>query len=297
MSRLFYNSKKIAAQVILSGVIIALAGVSAFAQGMGPGIMSPPANVRPPGLKNVGIEQHLNQQLPQDLSFHDESGKSVHLGDYFGKKPLILSLVYYRCPMLCSEVLAGLEGSLRALSFNAGDQFNVLTVSFDPKDTPQDAAAKKALTLKSYKRIGAADGWHFLTGSQESIDALTKAVGFQYQYDAKTGQFAHTTAIMVVTPEGKIAQYYYGVEFPPTDLRLGLIQASQNKIGTLADEVILYCYHYDPQAGKYSAIVSHIVQLSGGVTILALGIFLTVLIRRGSNNDPKELNRSHQYVR
>jgi protein SCO1/2 len=183
------------------------------------------------------------------------------------------------------------------LSFNAGDQFNVLTVSFDPKDTPQDAAAKKAVTLKSYQRIGAADGWHFLTGSQESIDALTKAVGFQYQYDAKIGQFAHTTAIMVVTPEGKIAQYYYGVEFPPTDLRLGLIQASQNKIGTLADEVILYCYHYDPQAGKYSAIVSHIVQLSGGLTILALGVFLTVLIRRGSNHDPKELNRSHQYVR
>ena len=297
MSSRFYNSKKIVAQVILPGVLIALAGVSAFAQGMGPGIMSPPANVRPPGLKNVGIEQHLNQQLPLGLPFHDESGKSVQLGDYFGRKPVILSLVYYRCPMLCSEVLAGLEGSLRALSFNAGDQFSVLTVSFDPKDTPQDAAAKKAVILKSYKRIGAADGWHFLTGSQESIDALTKAAGFEYQYDAKTGQFAHTTAIMVVTPQGKIAQYYYGVEFPPTDLRLGLIQASENKIGTLADEVVLYCYHYDPQSGKYSAIVSHIVQLSGGVTILALGVFFTVLIRRGSNHDPKELNRSHQYVR
>jgi protein SCO1 len=297
VSSRFYNSKKIIVQIIFSAVIIALAGVGAFAQGMGPGIMSPPANVRPPGLKNVGIEQHLNQQLPPSLSFHDESGKTVQLGNYFGKKPVILSLVYYRCPMLCSEVLAGLEGSLRALSFNAGDQFNVLTVSFDPKDTPQDASAKKAVILKGYKRPGAADGWHFLTGSQESIDALTKAVGFQYEYDAKSGQFAHTTAIMVVTPEGKIAQYYYGVEFPPTDLRLGLIQASQNKIGTLADEVVLYCYHYDPQAGRYSAIVSHIVQLGGGVTILALGILLTVLIRRGSNNDLKELNRSHQYVR
>lgn len=296
MSSGFYNSKKIVAQFVLLIVIIALASVSAFAQG-GPGIMSPPANVRPPGLKNVGIEQHLNQQLPLDLSFRDESGKIVQLGDYFGKKPVILSLVYYRCPMLCSEVLAGLQGSLRAISFNAGDQFNVLTVSFDPKDTPQDAVAKKAVMLKGYKRPGAADGWHFLTGSQGSIDALTKAVGFQYQYDAKSGQFAHTTAIMVVTPEGKISQYYYGVEFPPTDLRLGLIQASQNKIGTLADEVVLYCYHYDPQAGRYSAIVSHIVQLGGGVTMLGIGLLLTVLIRRGSNNAPKELNRSHQYVR
>ena len=296
MSSGFYNSKKIVAQFVLLIVIIALASVSAFAQG-GPGIMSPPANVRPPGLRNVGIEQHLNQQLPLDLSFRDESGKTVQLGDYFGKKPVILSLVYYRCPMLCSEVLAGLQGSLRAISFNAGDQFNVLTVSFDPKDTPQDAVAKKAVMLKGYKRPGAADGWHFLTGSQGSIDALTKAVGFQYQYDAKSGQFAHTTAIMVVTPEGKISQYYYGVEFPPTDLRLGLIQASQNKIGTLADEVVLYCYHYDPQAGRYSAIVSHIVQLGGGVTMLGIGLLLTVLIRRGSNNAPKELNRSHQYVR
>lgn len=278
-------------------IALLLTAFPVLAQGMGPGIMSPPANVRPPGLKNVGIEQRLNQQLPLDLTFRDESGKTVQLGDYFGKKPVILSLVYYRCPMLCSEVLAGLEGSLRAISFSAGDQFNVLTVSFDPKDTPQDAAAKKAVTLKGYKRIGAADGWHFLTGTQESIATLTKAVGFQYEYDAKSGQFAHTTAIMVITPEGRIAQYYYGIEYPPSDLRLGLIQASQNKIGSLVDEVVLYCYHYDPQAGKYSAIVSHIMQLSGGVTVLGLGIFLLVLFRRGSHNDHKELNRSHQYVR
>jgi protein SCO1/2 len=284
-------------KIILLIMFSAIASVAVFAQGMGPGIMSPPANVRPPGLKNVGIEQHLNEQLPLSLSFRDETGKTVQLGDYFGKKPVILSLVYYRCPMLCSEVLAGLEGSLRALSFDAGKEFNVLTVSFDPKDTPQTATEKKAVTLKSYKRPGSADGWHFLTGSPESINTLTKAVGFQYEYDAKSDQFAHTTAIMVVTPEGKIAQYYYGVEYPPNDLRLGLIQASQNKIGTLADQVILYCYHYDPQAGKYSAIVSHVVQLGGGLTILSLGFLLTVLIRRGSHNDPKELNRSHQYVR
>jgi protein SCO1/2 len=281
--------------VILSA--IALASVPAFAQGMGQGIMSPPSNVRPPGLKSVGIEQRLNEQLPLDLSFRDETGKTVQLRDYFGKKPVILSLVYYRCPMLCSEVLAGLEGSLRAMSFSAGNEFNVLTVSFDPKDTPQTATEKKAAMLKSYKRAGAADGWHFLTGTQESIDTLTKAAGFQYEYDPKSGQFAHTTAIMIVTPEGKIAQYYFGVEFPPTDLRLGLIQASQNKIGTVVDQLILYCYHYDPQAGKYGAIVSHMLQLGGGLTILSLGILLTVLIRRGPKNGLQELNRSHQYVR
>jgi protein SCO1/2 len=291
-----YASPFLLAKVILSAVALTLS-VAAVAQGVGQGIMSPPSNVRPPGLKNVGIEQRLNEQLPLDLSFRDETGKTVQLADYFGKKPVILSLVYYRCPMLCSEVLAGLEGSLRSMSFSAGKEFNVLTVSFDPQDSPQTASEKKAAMLKSYKRAGAADGWHFLTGSQESIDALTKAAGFQYEYDPKSGQFAHTTAVMIVTPEGKIAQYYFGVEFPPTDLRLGLIQASQNQIGTLVDQVILYCYHYDPQAGKYGAIVSHILQLGGGLTVLSLGILLTVLIRRGPNNGPQELNRSHQYVR
>lgn len=277
--------------------ILSLFAAAASAQGMGPSIMSPPSNVRPPGLKNVGIEQRLNEQLPLSLAFRDETGKKVQLGDYFGKKPVILSLVYYRCPMLCSEVLSGLEGSLRALKFDAGNEFDVLTVSFDPKDTPADATGKKLEMLKHYKRASASNGWHFLTGSQESIDALTKAVGFQYEYDPKTQQFAHTTAIMIITPEGKIAQYYFGIEFPPTDLRLGLIQASENKIGTLADQVILYCYHYDPQAGKYSAIVSHILQLAGGLTVLSIGLLLTVLIRRSPKNDYKELNSSHQYVR
>lgn len=285
--------------LIISIVVLGsiFAAGNAFGQGVGQGLMSPPANVRPPALKNVGIEQHLNQQLPLNLAFQDETGKTVHLGDYFGKKPVILSLVYYRCPMLCSEVLAGMEGSMRALSFNAGDQFNVLTVSFDPKDTPETATEKKLSILKRYKRPGAAEGWHFLTGRQDSIDALTKAAGFQYEYDPKTQQFAHTTAIMIVTPEGKIAQYYFGVEYPPSDLRLGLIQASQNKIGNLVDQVILYCYHYDPREGRYGAIVSHILQLGGGLTVLSLGILLVVLIRRDPNRGPKELNRSRQYVR
>ncbi len=251
----------------------------ACGQGITQDPLSPPANVRPPGLKNVGIEQHLNEQIPLGLAFRDENGNAVQLGDYFGKRPMILNLVYYQCPMLCGEVLTGLESAMRVLKFDAGKEFDVLTVSFDPKETPEMAAAKKAEYIKRYGRPGAAAGWHFLTGPAASIDALTKAAGFQYQYDPKSGQFAHSTAIMVLTPEGKIAQYYYGVEFAPKDLRLGLIQASQNKIGTVVDQVLLYCYHYDPDTGKYGAIISRVLQLAAGATVLILGTFLIVMFR------------------
>ena len=271
----FRNSALIAAVVLLLAI-------SAWAQGMTQGIMSPPANVRPPRLKNVGIEQHLDEQIPPNLTFHDETGKAVRLGDYFGHKPMIFNLVYYQCPMLCGEVLSGLESALRVLKFDVGKEFDVITVSFDPRETPEMAAAKKAEYLKRYGRPGAAQGWHFLTGSQASIDALTKAAGFQYHYDSKTGQFAHATAIIVLTPDGKIAQYYYGVEYAPKDLRLGLIQASENKIGNLADQVLLYCYHYDPATGKYGAMVMRIMRLSAAVTLLVLGLFMTILFRRGS---------------
>ncbi len=264
--------------------LIAGMTVPAMAQNMSRGILSPPASQRPPGLKHVGIEQHLNDQIPPNLVFRDENGQTVRLGDYFGKKPLILSLVYYQCPMLCGEVLSGLESALRVLKFDVGKDFDVLTVSFDPKDTAQTATAKKAEYLKRYKRAGAEQGWHFLTGPQDSIDALTNAAGFQYEYDPKTSQFAHATAIMILTPEGKIAQYYYGVEYAPKDLRLGLVQASQNKIGTVVDEVLLYCYHYDPDTGKYGAIVSRILKLSAAATILVLGGFLALMFRMGSGN-------------
>ena len=272
----------ISKRTLLATLVAGLMALPCFGQGMTKGIMSPPANVRPPGLQNVGIEQHLDEQIPADLNFRDETGKPVRLGDYFGKKPMILNLVYYNCPMLCGEVLSGLEGALRVLKFDVGKEFDVLTVSFDPRETPDMATRKKAEFLKRYGRAGAAEGWHFLTGPQESIDALTKAAGFQYQYDPKTGQFAHATAIMILTPEGKIAQYYYGVDYAPKDLRLGLIQASENKIGTLADQVLLYCYHYDPTTGKYGAIISRVLKLAGIATLLGLGILMTVLIRLGS---------------
>jgi protein SCO1 len=269
---------------------------SAGAQGMNQGMMSPPASMRPPGLKNVGILQNLNTQIPADLVFRDETGQTVRLGDYFGRKPVILSLVYYQCTMLCGEVLNGLDTALRVLKFDVGKEFDVLTVSFDPKDTPAVATLKKSEYLKRYKRAGAENGWHFLTGQQPAIDALTKAAGFQYQYDPRSEQFAHATAIMILTPEGKIAQYYYGVEYAPKDLRLGLIQASDHKIGNVVDEVLLYCYHYDPNTGKYGATIFTILRLSGAATILVMGVFLGILIRRGSPPDGKEQNGSHSYV-
>ena len=269
---------------------------SAGAQGMNQGMMSPPASMRPPGLKNVGILQNLNTQIPADLVFRDETGQTVRLGDYFGRKPVILSLVYYQCTMLCGEVLNGLDTALRVLKFDVGKEFDVLTVSFDPKDTPAIATLKKSEYLKRYQRAGAENGWHFLTGQQPAIDALTKAAGFQYQYDPRSEQFAHATAIMILTPEGKIAQYYYGVEYAPKDLRLGLIQASNHKIGNVVDEVLLYCYHYDPNTGKYGATIFTILRLSGAATILVMGVFLGILIRRGSPPDGKEQNGSHSYV-
>ena len=256
--------------------------ITASAQRMSQGIMSPPANVRPPGLSNVTIEQRLNQQVPDDLAFRDETGKPVRLGDYFGRKPVILNLVYFRCPMLCPEILNSLESSLRVLKFDVGKEFEVLTVSFDPGDTPEQASEKKAEILKRYKRAGADQGWHFLTGPQPSIDALTKAVGFGYQFNAQNQQFAHAASIVVLTPSGRISQYFYGVEFAPKDLRFSLIQASGNKIGNVVDQVFLYCYHYDPATGKYGAIISRVLKVSGLATMLVLGVLITALFRIGS---------------
>ena len=264
--------------------MFALAGtilLSAYApgQGMSKGIMSPPANMRPPRLENVGIEQHLDAQVPPDLAFRDETGQPVKLGDYFGKKPVILNLVYYNCTMLCGEALAGLSGAMRLLKFDVGKEFDVVTVSFDPRETPEIAAVKKQDYVKRYGRANAAAGWHFLTGSADSVNALTKAVGFQYQFDPKINQFAHATAIMVLTPQGRISRYFYGVDFPPKDLRMGLVEASQGKIGNAVDQVLLYCYHYDPATGKYGAIITNILRLAAAFTILILGGFLLIMLR------------------
>ncbi len=257
---------------------VALLAASAWGQ-MNNGVMSPPASTRPPRLENVGIEQHLDAQVPADLTFRDETGTTVKLGDYFGRKPLILNLVYYNCTMLCGEALAGLASAMRLVKFDVGNEFDVITVSFDPRETPEMAAAKKTDYVGRYGRANAAAGWHFLTGQPDSINALTRTVGFQYQYDPKSNQYAHATAIMVLTPQGRISRYFYGVDFPPKDLRMGLVEASQGKIGNAVDAVLLYCYHYNPETGKYGAMVANILRLAAAVTILIMGIFLFILWR------------------
>jgi len=235
---------------------------------------------QPAALRNVGIDQHLDAQVPLDLTFRDETGASVRLGDYFGTKPVILTLVYYECPMLCTVILNGLVGALRALKFTIGDQFDMVTVSFNPTETPALAAAKKDNYLQRYGRPGAADGWHFLTGDEPAIRQLADTVGFRYTYVPERKEYAHAAGITVLTPAGKIARYFFGVEFAPRDLRLALVEASQNKIGTPIDQLLLYCFHYDPVTGSYAAAAMNIVRLGGGVTVIALAAFLLAMRRR-----------------
>ena len=233
----------------------------------------------PPLLQGIGIDQRLNEQVPLDLQFRDETGKTVRLGEFFGKKPVILSLVYFSCPMLCTVAENGLLHSLEEVSFSTGREFDVLTVSFDPDDTPELAAAKKAVYVGLYGRKGAERGWHFLTGDEASIAQLTQAVGFRFKYDAQVKQFVHATGIMVLTPEGKIARYFYGIYYPSRDLRLGLVEASANKIGSPVDEVLLFCCRYDPATGKYGVIIARILQIAGLMTVLSIAGLILALSR------------------
>jgi protein SCO1/2 len=234
---------------------------------------------RPLALRNVALDQKLGEQVPLDLEFRDEAGKKVRLDDYFGTRPVILSLAYYRCQDLCPLMLDGLLRSLRALSFGAGNQFDVLTVSFDPQDTPALAAAKKEDYLKRYSRPGAGNGWHFLTGDEASIQRLTASVGFRYNVERESERFGHATGIMLLTPEGRIARYFYGIEFSPRDLRLGLIEASGGRIGEAIDQLLLFCYHYDPATGKYGILVTNLIRLAGIATVLAIGAGILAMLR------------------
>jgi protein SCO1 len=232
-------------------------------------------------LGKVGIDQKLGEQIPLDLQFLDEAGNSVSLRDYFKEKPVVLSLVYYDCPMLCTQVLNGLLGSMKALTFSAGEEFEVVTVSFDSRETPELALGKKRVYVDQYERAGAEDGWHFLTGSEASVAALTKSVGFRYAWDEDTQQFAHASGIMVLTPDGTLAKYFYGIEFAPRDLKLGLVEASDGKIGSPVDQILLYCFHYDPVKGKYGVAIMNIVRILGTATILIMGTAIFLMIRRG----------------
>jgi protein SCO1 len=266
--------------------------IVAYAQAGPPGPSSPLYGARrdngnvstglPTALRDVGIQQKLNQQLPLDLVFHDETGQPVKLGQYFGQRPVVLALVYYNCPMLCTQILNGMVTSFRVLPFQISKEFDVVTISFDPRETAALAAAKKKVYvgyLPEKMQAGASDGWHFLTGDAESIKQITDAVGFRYHYDESTKQFAHASGIMVTTPQGKLSRYFYGIDYPARDLRLGLIESAQNKIGSPVDQLLLYCYHYDPATGKYGAVVMNIMRVAGVATLLGL-LGMIVLLRK-----------------
>ena len=262
-------------------VLVTSGFAQSWGQGPPPRRAPIPAGERPRDLDDVRIDQKLDGTLPLDAKFRDEHGNEVKLGDYFGSKPVVLALVYYSCPMLCNQVLNGMTSSLDVLkTFSIGKEFEVVTVSFDPRERPELAQQKKETYLSWYKREGAADGWHFLTGDQSNIDRLTQAAGFHYKWDEKTNQFIHASGIMIATPDGKLARYFYGIEYAPKDLRLGLVEASSGKIGSPVDQLLLYCYHYDPASGKYGAVVMNMMRLGGLLTLIAIiGMFIFFRMR------------------
>jgi len=237
-------------------------------------------NGRPPILREVGFDQRVGERLPLELTFRNEHGQTVRLGDYFGAVPVLLVPAYYECPMLCTLVLNGVVGALKALPFDVGKDFRVVTFSFNPAETSALAAAKKLAYLDRYGRPGAGDGWHFLVGDEQSIRALTEAIGFRYAWDPEHRQYAHASGVVVVTPDGRLARYFYGVEYPPRDLRLALVEASEDRIGSIVDQVLLFCFHYDPATGRYSAIALRAVRIGGVITLLGLGAFIVGMLRR-----------------
>ena len=247
-----------------------------------PSNTGPAATALPPALRDVGFEPPLNGPMPLDLAFRDETGRSVQLREYFGQKPVVLAFVYYGCPMLCDQVEQGVVGVLRMLSFNPGRDYDVVFISFDSRETPEMAAEKKKKALAHFRRPETDSGWHFLTGSQESIQAATRAANFRFSFDAKNNLFAHASGVLLLTPDGHISRYFYGVEFPGRDMRLGLVDASAGRIGTPIDHVLLYCYHYDPAAATYSASILKIIRLAGVLTILCLVGGILISRRRES---------------
>jgi protein SCO1 len=245
-----------------------------------PDLLNMKGGDRPTPLTRVTIEQRLNTQLPLDAPFRDESGRTVPLGSYFGKRPVVLALVYYECPMLCTQILNGMVRAAKILKFTPGQDYDVVAISFDARETSQQAAAKKAVYMKDFGRPETANGWHFLTGDLDSIKRVTDAVGFRYVWDVHSAQFAHASAIYVLTPEGRLSKYFYGIEYSPKDLRLGLVEASQNKIGNPVDQILLFCYHFDPHAAKYTPYALGLLRVVGAATFLAMGGFVFIMLRR-----------------
>ena len=239
-----------------------------------------PSSTLPAALREIGFDQNLNARVPLDTAFNDESGRAVRLRDYFGQRPVVLVFAYYDCPMLCTVVINGLASALNVLSLEPGKDFEIVTVSFNPRDTPATASAKKASYIARYKQPGAAAAWHCLTGNQESIDRLTKAAGFRYVWDAETQQFAHPTGVMVLTPDGRVARYLFGIEYGPRDLRYAIVDASNGRVGSAVDSLLLFCYHYDPARGRYGVAIMRLIRAGGAATVLALGAFIFIMVRK-----------------
>jgi len=260
---------------------------------MAPDNVGPTPTAMPPVLQNVGFEPPLNGQMPLDLHFRDETGRDVPLREFFGQRPVVLAFVYYSCPMLCDEIQRGVVGTLRMLSFNPGRDYEVVFISFDAHDTTEMAAEKKKAALDRFRRPGTVAGWHFLTGSEESIEAATRAANFRFHYDAKSRLFAHASGVMILTADGRISRYFYGVEYPGRDMRLGLVDASAGRIGTPIDHVLLFCYHYDPSSAKYSASVLKIIRLGGILTILSLVAGIWISRRREIRASHSNLQGAH----
>ena len=262
------------------GIAVLLTVVSISGAQMIPDNVGQSSNGLPPGLVNVGFDPQLNAQIPLDLAFTDEMGNPVQLRQYFGKKPVVLAFVYFTCPMLCNQVEQSLVGTLKMISFNPGTDYEVVFISFDPSDKPDEALRKKHEAMSRFARPSTEPGWHFLTGSPEAIDAAAKAADFRYSYDAKTRLFGHASGILLLTPDGRISRYFFGVEYPPSNVRLGLVDASAGKIGTPVDHLLLFCYQYDPTKARYSATVLTVIRMGGVVTLFCMAIGFVIFRRR-----------------
>jgi len=256
-----------------------------------PDNVGPSSNGLPPALVNVGFDPELNKQMPPDAAFTDENGRSVQLKEYFGKKPVLLALVYFTCPMLCNQVEQTLVGTLKMISFNPGADYEVVFISFDPADTPDAALKKKHEAMSRFARPGTEPGWHFLTGSKEAIDAVTKAADFRFNYDPKTKLFGHASGILLLTPAGRISRYFFGVDYPPSNVRLGLVEASAGKIGTPVDHILLFCYQYDPTKARYSATVLTVIRMGGVVTLFCMVLGFMIFRRREHRPDASGKSR------
>lgn len=279
----------LAALMTVAATLIATPAHAQMTGAPTPGFLTSPGNdsqTMPKALREIGFDQNIGQSLPLDAKFVDEDGKPVTLGSYYGKRPVLLAFVYYTCPMLCTQVLNAMTATISMLSLDTGKDFDLVLVSIDPRETPAQAAAKKQEYLHRYKRVGPDNGWHFLTGTEPEIQRVAKAAGFRYAWDEVTQQYAHPTGIIVTTTDGRLARYLFGIEYGPRDLKLALVDASEGKVGTFVDQLLLYCYHYDPMTGRYGIYVMRALRVAGVATVLLIGTFIVVMVRREKSQKP-----------